>query len=576
MMRFVFLSLFGACAALALVARSLHQDEHHSALIWATDANPVRTEQMLLFRRAYPELDIDIDPANSARQKIIVQSIGGVGPDCYDSGGTANLAAYVQAGIAKNLSPIVDLHRRGNVSLEDLKGDPVFRQLFEIEKQRREREREGIKVPSAEALTDLSLDRRQLLLAQIRRPVPDSAFSAAELKQLRQRSLQRMLELSARLDYRRVWPVAWSAMIFEGKQYAFPCNVWMTMIVFHKDVFAERGVPYPKGDWSWNQFLTVAKKLTYTRPDGEKVFGILSLDWRELVGCWGGECFNETATKCLLDSPEAVAAVQFYLDLQYKHHVMPTPAEVASMSAQGGWGGGAINQFAAKYCAMTRFGRYGFINWRLMNDQAIQKQRESGQPIDPPLKLGVAPQPYQVRKYYLGGSRVAIINANSPRADQAVLFLDFLGGKEYGRQINWSADCVPGPIELTRTKAQMSNPTYPEEHEYDPLWRTELDYCCPFPFSPFLTPFQLEEIQRYHWDLIYVQRVTPQEGLAAMAFEINAQIEKNLAKDPRLAAKYHKALARQKEIDRLKQAGRFKPTLREQSAELVGLDPGAL
>ena len=40
---------------------------------------------------------------------------------------------------------------------------------------------------------------------------------------------------------------------------------------------------------------------------------------------WGGRIYSEDGTRCVVDSPEAVAGVQYLHDLIYRHHVMPGP-----------------------------------------------------------------------------------------------------------------------------------------------------------------------------------------------------------------------------------------------------------
>jgi len=69
-------------------------------LVWVTDDNPARRDQIGLFNKLNPTLNLKLDPANGEVEKVIVQCLGGVGPDLFDSGDASQLSTYVQAGIA--------------------------------------------------------------------------------------------------------------------------------------------------------------------------------------------------------------------------------------------------------------------------------------------------------------------------------------------------------------------------------------------------------------------------------------------------------------------------------------------
>jgi len=73
-------------------------------LVWTTDKNPTREAQVGLFNRLNPDLFLVIDPANNTKEKVIVQSKGGVGPDLFDSYGSQNLRDMIAAGVAWDIT----------------------------------------------------------------------------------------------------------------------------------------------------------------------------------------------------------------------------------------------------------------------------------------------------------------------------------------------------------------------------------------------------------------------------------------------------------------------------------------
>jgi ABC-type glycerol-3-phosphate transport system substrate-binding protein len=92
--------------------------------------------------------------------------------------------------------------------------------------------------------------------------------------------------------------------------------------VYNKSRFDENGVDYPNNDWTWDDFLDAAKQLTHPEKEqwGARNVGEHSL-WMPMVFANGGEFWDETNGKCILDSPEAAEALEMNLDMINKHQV---------------------------------------------------------------------------------------------------------------------------------------------------------------------------------------------------------------------------------------------------------------
>ncbi len=111
--------------------------------------------------------------------------------------------------------------------------------------------------------------------------------------------------------------------------YGIPKDGTSFYLTYNKGIFDREGVAYPDDTWDWDKFLEAAKKLTKDFDGDGKIdrFGCGALSWEELVWQNGGRVFSEDAGECLLDSPEAIEALEFYADLQIKYHVCPNPIE---------------------------------------------------------------------------------------------------------------------------------------------------------------------------------------------------------------------------------------------------------
>ena len=74
--------------------------------------------------------------------------------------------------------------------------------------------------------------------------------------------LQPLDDLVAKLPVADISPAAWKASQFKGVQYAIPNRSGPGVYYYNKTVFDKAGVPYPTDDWTYSDFLEIAKKLT--------------------------------------------------------------------------------------------------------------------------------------------------------------------------------------------------------------------------------------------------------------------------------------------------------------------------
>lgn len=116
----------------------------------------------------------------------------------------------------------------------------------------------------------------------------------------------------------------------EGKVYAIPQDTApIACLYYDKAAFKEAGIKVPKGDWSWAEFLSASKKLVKKNAKGEvqrwAFMDNYGPEWAAMIHSNGGKLVDnvENPTRCLMDQPEAVEAIQFLNDLMNKHHVSP-------------------------------------------------------------------------------------------------------------------------------------------------------------------------------------------------------------------------------------------------------------
>jgi len=169
-----------------------------------------------------------------------------------------------------------------------------------------------------------------------------------------------------------------------GTTYLLTKDYSPLMIYYNKSLFDAAGVAYPTSDWTWNDFLSTAQKLTVTGADGKiSQWGIqLPDNWGDPL--WvrgilpiiyenGGDIISSDGTKVTgyLDSSETVAALQWYTDLFLKDKVAPTKADTDALAGQ--------DLFATGKVAMLWNGVWG-LNGYIADSTVSQFLGTSGLP----------------------------------------------------------------------------------------------------------------------------------------------------------------------------------------------------
>lgn len=107
---------------------------------------------------------------------------------------------------------------------------------------------------------------------------------------------------------------------YEGEIYGFPRDNDTTVLYYNKDLFDEAGVAYPTADWDWDALRAAAQSLTKQDARGRTLQYGLALE-KNKYPLWvyqnGGQVVDDpvNATAFTMDSPEAIAAIQFVADL---------------------------------------------------------------------------------------------------------------------------------------------------------------------------------------------------------------------------------------------------------------------
>jgi ABC-type glycerol-3-phosphate transport system substrate-binding protein len=153
-------------------------------------------------------------------------------------------------------------------------------------------------------------------------------------------------------------PASFVPFTVKGVIYGVPENNYVKHVLYNKKLFAAAGVPFPKNDWTWDDFLNAAVKTT------DKAKGIAGFApmGKTGEGGWGFsdfiyqaggevEVIRDGKAYSAFDSSEAVTAAQFVKDLKWKYDVIPAKWD-------NGWGD-VFNIFGAGQAAMVFDGDWG-------------------------------------------------------------------------------------------------------------------------------------------------------------------------------------------------------------------------
>ncbi len=444
-MKYLFLISFLLLCVLSVVAEVTapqHTFNGKKTILWASDDNPERRQQIALFNENNPKYHLKLDAINNGLNKILTQSVAGLGPNAFD-GFRNELALLKDAGMLYDITGALKAH---GITLKDF------------------------------------------------------------------------------------WPLARPAMSIDGHIYGIPANCGGDAVWYHRRLFIKAGVPFPPDyNWKWKDFVKTAEKLTVRNRAGQITrFGIMAMTWQDIMLTEGGRIFTPDGRHCIADSPADIAAVQKYMDLQFKYHVMPTPREESSIISSGGWASGPINMFEERKAAMACGGR-----WWLVTLQSDVTRKGKFR-----MDLGVAEKPVVKYPLFEGGPRVAYVNGLSPHPKRAIAFMLYLCSNKYSDELNRNHDALPG-VEKAAERPAFHYSRFPgRESAGSPVWLALAKNAVSFSLSPYITDARATRILRRQVNLVRAHVKSVAAGLRRATALINAGIRRNVRRSVVLKNKY--------------------------------------
>ncbi len=222
---------------------------------------------------------------------------------------------------------------------------------------------------------------------------------------------------------------------FQGKVVGLPLGVGANFVMYNKDLFDAAGVAYPTADWTTDDYLKLATKMSNPAKKqwgGDRPRG----PFRAIFNNYGAFPYSEDSMKVegYLNSPAALAAYTWLWDLVNSNST-PTPADLEVLSKEGT---GPVDLFLAGRVAMAT-----------LNQGHLLNVVKSG------MRFGVLPEPKgpATGRYVNSWSLTASIWKGTKHPNEAWRFLSYWVGPKGQKFMMDNGNLIPSiPTVLTSYK----------------------------------------------------------------------------------------------------------------------------
>lgn len=218
-------------------------------------------------------------------------------------------------------------------------------------------------------------------------------------------------------DLSDYWPGLLESASYNGSVYGFPRDIEVNVLYYNKDLFDAAGVEYPDENWTWDDLLAAAEKLTVKDASGTVTQYALAAEGGKFYK-WlnqnGGAVLDDyrNPSKCALAEPASVAGIKFFSEMMDKGYAM-RPADLNQA-------GGDAGVFQSGQAAMI-----------LQNTSRVSAFNQAGMNYD----VAVAPIPAGGKRWNGAGGAAWVMSSGSDNKDAAWTFLQWLQSTDGGEKI---------------------------------------------------------------------------------------------------------------------------------------------
>lgn len=249
-------------------------------------------------------------------------------------------------------------------------------------------------------------------------------------------------------DLADYWPALLESAMYDGSVYGFPRDISVEVLYYNKDIFDEAGVAYPDDTWTWDDLLAAAEKLTVVEGSGRVARYALGMEggkYQLWMGQNGASILDDmrNPSKCTMDQPEAVEAIQFFADMMNNNYAM--------RSQSLNQAGGDATVFASGQVAMI-----------IQNSSRVSQFNEAGMNYD----VAVVPIPEGGQRSASAGGAAWVMSSASDSKEAAWTFLSWLQSTDGGQYLyTQSGEIFPALQSTARSEAFLNAGTPPANRQ---------------------------------------------------------------------------------------------------------------
>lgn len=211
--------------------------------------------------------------------------------------------------------------------------------------------------------------------------------------------------------------------------FMLPYRKSLWAVFYNKKLFDQMEIPYPQGDWTWEDYTNLAIQMTGIQ-NGEKIYGSMSFEinsmwWRTPVRTAGME--NEINKEVLA---ELKKAAQWYYQMSYDYQVQMPVTEQTDVGSYD-----YINRFLQGNMAMFYCG-----DWAMETIGRQLKEKEQTFEYD----VAPLPGPDEGERYMPVTMSVIEVSSKSRYPQEAFALAEYLAG-EKGAEILAAEGIIPAP-----------------------------------------------------------------------------------------------------------------------------------
>ena len=204
---------------------------------------------------------------------------------------------------------------------------------------------------------------------------------------------------------------------YKGSVYGLPRDIEANVLYYNKALFDKAGIKYPDENWTWDDFLAAADKLTVKDSSGKVKQYALAMEggkYAKWVNQNGGAILDDyvNPSKCMMADPKSIAAIKFFSDMMNKGYAMRD----ADLSQAGG------DQ------AVFQSGQAAMI---IQNTSRVSSFNKANMNYD----VAVVPIPKGGKRWNPAGGAAWVMSAKSDNKDAAWTFLQWLQSKDGGEKL---------------------------------------------------------------------------------------------------------------------------------------------